>query len=272
MRTLARGSFGWSFARLAGRFGLAACVLALAAPLGAQGATPPSVPAAAPRVRPGRLVGVFDALSGEPLGDVTITNTLNGLSSRTTATGTVTLFFVDTTGGLIRVQKVGYQPQTLFVGNSDRDTIPLTIVLETAGQRLNTVVTTAKRSPADTVRALELNGFYERRATSGAPASAFQSGERIERLTLLSDINALSGRSVCTSNMYLNGVRIPEPEVRVGKGRVMRNLKSNPLDQIVDAHDVLAVELYRDGEVPAAYNMTRAPGKPSCGATLIWTK
>src|SRR5512146_190090 len=85
-------------------------------------------PAAAPRVRPGRLIGVYDAQSGAPLDDVTVTNTLNGLSAKTTSTGTLSLFFVDTAAGLLRLTKIGYQPLTLLVANSDADTIPETLL------------------------------------------------------------------------------------------------------------------------------------------------
>lgn len=232
-------------------------------------------PAAVPRVRPGRLIGVYDVQSGAPLGDVTVTNTLNGLSAKTTSTGTLTLFFVDTAGGLLRLTKIGYQPLTLLVANSDADTIPETIVMEPAATRLAPVVTSAKavRGPADTVRALELNGFYDRRQTSGAPSSAFQTSDKLERLTLLSDVIRLSGREVCMSNLYINGARVSGSGVGTfGRGRRPNNLRRDPIDGLLSAQEVLGIEIYRPSEVPAQYNVTRPPGQPDCGATLVWTK
>ena len=240
-------------------------------------------PAAAPRVRPGRLIGVYDAQSGAPLDDVTVTNALNGLSARTTATGTLSLFFVDTAGGLLRLTKIGYQPLTLLVANSDADTIPETILMEPAATRLAPVVTSARavRGPADTVRSLELNGFYDRRQTSGAPSSAFQTSEKIERLTLLSEVFRLTGRQVCMSNLYINGARVSGAGVGTFAGRrggafrgsfVPNNLRKEPIDQLLTAQDVLAIEMYRSSELPAQYNVTRPPGQADCGATLIWTK
>lgn len=250
---------------------------------GAASIASAQTPAAAPRVRPGRLIGVYDAQSGAPLDDVTVTNALNGLSARTTATGTLSLFFVDTAGGLLRLTKIGYQPLTLLVANSDADTIPETILMEPAATRLAPVVTSARavRGPADTVRSLELNGFYDRRQTSGAPSSAFQTSEKIERLTLLSEVFRLTGRQVCMSNLYINGARVSGAGVGTFAGRrggafrgsfVPNNLRKEPIDQLLTAQDVLAIEMYRSSELPAQYNVTRPPGQADCGATLIWTK
>lgn len=241
------------------------------------------VPAAVTRVRPGRLIGVYDAQSGAPLDDVTVANAANGLSARTTSTGTLSLFFVDTAGGLLRLTKIGYRPLTLLVANSDADTIPETILMEPAATRLAPVVTNARavRGPADTVRSLELNGFYDRRQTSGAPSSAFQTSEKIERLTLLSEVFRLSGRNVCMNNLYINGARVSGAGVGTFAGRragafrgsfVPNNLRKEPIDQLLTSQDVLAIEMYRSSEVPPQYNATRPPGQPDCGATLIWTK
>src|SRR4051812_8118325 len=62
-------------------------------------------------VRKGRVVGVFDEASGDPVPDVEVKNLLNGLSAVTSRTGTLSLFFVDTAGALLSFKKVGYEPQ-----------------------------------------------------------------------------------------------------------------------------------------------------------------
>jgi hypothetical protein len=228
------------------------------------------------RVRAGRLVGVYDANSGQPLADVSITNVATGLSAKTTSTGTLSLFFVDTAGGMLRVRKVGYKPLTMLATNGSQDTTPLTVLLEPSSVQLGPVVTTARahRGPADTVRALELNGFYDRRLTTGAPSSAFITSEKIERLHLVSDVAELSGRQICLTNLYLDGVRITAPPANggLGKGRVPNNLWRNPADFLVSPTEVMAIEMYHSGEAPAEYNSTRPPNGPDCGVTLLWTK
>jgi hypothetical protein len=218
---------------------------------------------------------MYDAETGNPLADATVTNALNGLSAKSTSTGTLSLFFVDTGGGLLRIAKIGYQPLTLAVANSPADTTPLTVLMSPVAQRLETVHSTARsnRGPADTVRSLELHGFYDRRLTSAAPLSSFVTSDKLERLTLLSDVGTLSGRAICVTNLYVNGARLaPLRPANLGPGRSPKYLARNPVDQLFEPSDVLAVEQYSPGEVPAEYNMTRSPNTTDCGATLIWTK
>src|SRR3954464_15022752 len=90
------------------------------APLAAQDTT------RTPKVFRGRLLGVFDEGTGEPIEGAEVRNMLNGLSALTTATGTLSLFFVDTTGGMLAIRKVGYDPQTMMVTNSVRDSTGIT--------------------------------------------------------------------------------------------------------------------------------------------------
>lgn len=255
---------------------ITACLLAIGAATPACGRAQEPRPQAhgdSAHVRPGRLLGVYDAVSGDPVADVVVTNVLNGLSARTTPTGTLSLFFVDTSGGMLRIQKVGYSPVTMVVANSDRDTIPLTVLFSPAVHQLAPVVTRARgnRGPADTVRSLEDHGFYERRLTSGAPSSAFVTAEKIEKLAVLSDVYSLTGRPVCIGNLYVNGVRLaPLTNPSLGPGRALNTLTRNPIDQLFTPSDVQAIEMYRGSEVPAEYGGTSS--SPSTCVTLIWTK
>lgn len=223
-----------------------------------------------------RVIGVYDARSGEPIEGAEVADLTTGLTALTTKTGTMGLIIADTTGTLVRIRRVGYQPEMLAVATGARDTTPMTLTLEPA-QVLPTVVTNARsntRSPADTVRRLELNGFYERRVNTGAPSSAFLTSKQIESLSLVSDAPALSGREICNTNLYLNGVRVSDVASgkNMGKGRRPQNLKSAPIDQLVSPGEVLAMEFYRTADAPPEYNATRPPGVPDCGVTLVWTK
>src|SRR5579863_9683218 len=53
------------------------------------------------KVYRGRVVGVFDQESGLPIEGVEVRDVLTGFSAKTTETGTVSLFFVDTAGSFI---------------------------------------------------------------------------------------------------------------------------------------------------------------------------
>lgn len=227
------------------------------------------------QVARGRLVGVYDETTGMPIAGVQVTDIQNGLSVETTETGTLSLFFVDTAGSMVRFRKVGYTPLLMAVSNSPRDTTPLTVLLRPSGVSLPGMITTGRnnvRGLADTVRRLDQIGFYDRRVTTGAPTSAFVTSEKVERLTLLSEVSTLTGRPICYDNLYLDGVLVQNlsaaPKATKAKAR---NLRSNALDQLVDVGAVLAVESYRVSDIPQGFNGT-APGGSSCGATLIWTK
>ena len=227
----------------------------------------------------GRILGVFDALSGEPIDGVEVFDMLSKSSALTTTTGTVALSFVDSGGSIIRLRKLGYEAQLLTVSNR-ADDVPITAVLRRSGVVLPTVTTKAARTrgPADTVRRLELNGFYDRRDHSGAAPMAFVMGERIQNMLTFDDFQSFTGRPVCTENLYVDGVRVSNAPIgpidpQTGKRIPPRNLKKHIVDQILDPRTVLAIENYRVSETPVEYNLTKPAGAANaCGATLIWTK
>lgn len=83
-----------------------------------------------------RLLGVFDEASGAPIDSVQVQDMLSGASSVTSSTGTVSLFFLPDGGSLVRLRKIGYEPQTVMVAIAPADTTPLTMLLAKAPQQL----------------------------------------------------------------------------------------------------------------------------------------
>jgi hypothetical protein len=262
------------------------CVLASATVASAAAQTPPQpTPPAAVRLPAwrNRLLGVYDGDTGLPIEGAQVLDVLGGWSALTTMTGTVSLAFMDSGGTLVRVRKLGYNPYTFITWLTAADSSPITVVITKMGTVLPQIVTSgrataAARGPADTIRKLDLNGYYERRQTSGAPASAFLSGEKLERLTLLSDVKSITGRDICTNNTFIDGVRTLIPSA----GRALRN----GIDMLLTPDMVAAIEQYRSSEVPAQYSsmpsgggqLLRPGGNPATPpadegcATLIWTK
>jgi hypothetical protein len=76
-----------------------------------------------------RVLGVFDAQTGEALPNVDVIETVSGLRARTTETGTVSLFFLPEGNSTVRIEKAGYEPMTLTVAISPGDTVPVTLTL-----------------------------------------------------------------------------------------------------------------------------------------------
>ncbi len=230
-----------------------------------------------------RVIGIFDSETGEPIDSAEVKDILTGLSALTTATGTV-LLPMDTSGALLRVRKLGYNMSTVVVANGAADTIPITLVLDRVGQLMPTVVTRARgvaRGPADTVRKLDLTGFYDRRRQGAAPPNAYISQAQIEHWapTLMSDLTALSGRPwMWDCTIYIDGALTPIPKPNLGPGRAARNLDTG-INSMLDPSMVAGIEVYRAGEVPPRYNATSAGGGAmTTGAehagcvTLIWTR
>lgn len=231
--------------------------------------------AARPRARV-LMVGVYDARQGTPIEGADVTDLGAGSSGVTLAAGVIAFVHADTSATFINVRKIGYRSEIVAVNIGARDTVPVTVILQPA-QTLPAVVTSAHkamRGPADTVRQLELNGFYDRRINTGAPSSAFLTGEKIDRLTLISDAAKLTGRAFCNSNLYLNGVRVIDMSAISANSKIprSRSLRSAPVDQLVLPGEVLAIEFYRTSDRPVDFNSTKPADSDSCGATLIWTK
>jgi hypothetical protein len=228
-----------------------------------------------PRRMPGRLVGVFDLETGAPIEGVEVMDIATKVSALTTATGTLTLFFVDTSGSLIRLRKVGYRPELLFVNNSPRDSVPLTLTMTRAVPELPAVVTRARgrRGPADTLRRLELNGFYDRRYTSSAPAHAFVTGEELEKFTRVSDVG-FRGRGICEKNVYIDGIRVFPPTPTRIRGQTIRGSPGDGrsfIDLMLSPTEVSAIETYTATEAPVEYMPSRTAVPLEC-LTLIWTR
>jgi hypothetical protein len=216
--------------------------------------------------------------TGEPIDGVEVLDLKTKSWALTTPTGTVALSFVDSAGGIIRLRKVGFEPQMLTITNY-QDEGAITAVLTRSGVTLPAVKATATRlrGVADTIRKLDLNGYYDRRDKSGAAPTAFIPGERIQGMMTFDDFGKITGRPVCAGNLYVDGVRVKGADMTdvLGlRGRnPIRTTRKNLADQFVDPSNVLAIENYRVGEVPAEYNQTKAVGAShDCGATLIWTK
>ena len=222
-----------------------------------------------------RLLGVFDEVTGQPIADAQVDDLSTGTSTATTNTGTMALSFADTSGILVRVRKLGYVPQLHFVASPLRDSTPITIVLRPAAQSLPLVVTrgTSVRTPADTVRKLELAGFYDRRMSTAAPSRAFVTRKQLNMVTVLSDLTAITARKFCPSNTYIDGMKVTMPVINM-PNRTTKVFRDG-IDALLTPDEVVGIEFYTISTVPAQYNATAPPGPmgvPPCGATLIWTR
>jgi hypothetical protein len=76
-----------------------------------------------------RLLGVFDAMSGDPVADAQVVDLSSGTFARTTRTGTISLSFLPEGSSKIEIRREGFQSLTVDVSISSRDTLPITLTL-----------------------------------------------------------------------------------------------------------------------------------------------
>jgi hypothetical protein len=279
----ARGNVGWDRAA----FAIVALFLLSPRPSHSQQSTQPNYI--------GRIVGVYDDRSGNPLDSVEIRDMLTGSFSYTTSTGTLSLFFVDTAGSLLRIRKFGYKPITLFVGNTP-GLPPLTVTLEPLAQKLPAVVT------RDTVRQYigpMLRGFEHRRRSGMGyfvPDSLLRKEEsrplanvlrahvptleiaeiniKGQRLTIAAS-HRTQAASLCQVDVYLDGV--PLTSNRNGGTLAILGARRSgatateqgyvDLSQFL-VSDLGGVEFHNTSDMPAEFAHTGS----GCGALYLWTR
>ena len=78
----------------------------------------------------GRVLGLFDQTTGQPIQGAEVFDVSTGWSAKTTATGTLSLIFLPDGGGIVRIKKIGYAPHFMHIAISPADTTPITLLLE----------------------------------------------------------------------------------------------------------------------------------------------
>jgi hypothetical protein len=76
-----------------------------------------------------RVIGLFDDASGGTVEGAEVIDTKSGLRALTSATGTVSLFFLPDGGSTILVHKPGLRDTTFFAAITPADTTPITLLL-----------------------------------------------------------------------------------------------------------------------------------------------
>ncbi len=216
-----------------------------------------------------RILGVFDAASGEPIEGAEVSDALSKTTALTTKTGTVTLAFLPEGGSLVRIRKIGYATQMMMVAISPADTVPLTVLLTTA-QTLPTVVTTDSApkylSPA-------LRQFEERRRQGlGHFVTDSALRTRENRTTMTNIVRMFPSVTMICPNRGIRTGQCWPVSARRGCPLVIYvdgvQSTDNDLQRMLIA-DYAGVEFYSGpATVPAMYNATGS----DCGVLLFWTR
>ena len=224
-----------------------------------------------------RLLGVYDERTGDPLEGVEVQDVLSGLSSVTTKTGTLSLFFLPDGGSLVRLRKVGYELQTLPIAISPADTSPVTIVLRRVADLPVVVVKDSApkyRSPrlqaAEARIAMHVGYSIDETVMRKNDNSTLADLLRSRMPGLMSvagqhgETYFVSARKPCLQTF---GCRQPNCFVSL----FIDGIKSTVLPDFdrLAPQDYAIAEYYPGGaEVPAEYGGLQSP----CGALLLWTR
>jgi hypothetical protein len=218
-----------------------------------------------------RLLGVYDAQTGDAIEGAEVSDALANVTALTTATGTVSLVFLPEGATLVRIKKVGYNPQNMMVSISPVDTVPLTVLLTRAAQQLPAVVTRdsngkyltpvlrefeeRRRNPAIkgqfvTEAELRKNDISNlaniARRFAGAKVQMTRFGYQLVTTRMMS-----GGGSGCPATIYINGL--------IQNGAV-------DLEKLM-AMDFGGIEFYSSpSQTPAQYNKNNG----GCGVLLLW--
>jgi hypothetical protein len=238
-------------------------MLAAAVTLGAQ-----QSPTRLPAYR-GRILGVFDANTGEPIEGALVTDVVSKMSALTTKTGTVSLVFLPDSGSIVRVQKIGYQPATMVVRISPEDTLPITMLLTGTATTLPAVVT---KDSAPKFLSPGLREFEERRKQGMGHYITEAQLRKNDSKRMTSIVRTLAGLNIvcpatgrrrsecwavgtrrgCPLDVYINGVISID----------------NDLEKLA-VSEYAAVEYYAGpATIPPEYNKTGS----SCGVLLFWMR
>jgi hypothetical protein len=230
------------------------------------------------------ILGVFDEQTGAPIPDATVADMVTGDHAQTTATGTVSLWFVKGGGSVVQVHKLGYEPWAAVV--DPRDTTPITVVL----RQITSLAPVVSRAKFQITSDRGLRDGIDARCQPGNHVTCFRDDELAQYPThLISDFLleapgvshpicgqkqppaagpknvcgyvmhnlAPSGSHYCTPTYYVDGI-IWQPNIGLP-------LENNGFTTTNTA----TIEVYDSG-IPRPVRFSG--GNPFCGAIVLWTK
>jgi hypothetical protein len=226
-----------------------------------------------------RLLGVYNAQTGDPVEGAEVIDLFSKTKALTTTTGTVTLAFLPEGGSMLRVQKIGFEPVTQIVPISPSDTAPAMILLRPIATRLPTVVT---KDSAPRWVSPGLQAFEERRK-SGSPGYFITDAElrKNETKAMTYMVRRLPGMQVnCPRGLsmqmscYAYSSRQKSKYAFLGGTCLMDVYVDGIIStdnnlELLRVSEFAGVEFYPGGaSMPVQYNKTGS----SCGVLLFWSR
>lgn len=225
-----------------------------------------------------RMLGVYNADTGDAIEGAEVMDVLSRVSALTTKTGTITLAFLPDGASVLRVRRVGFAPELITVELSPADTNPITVLLHPSAQTLPTVVT-KDSTPRHVAPGLQA---FEQRRRLGFGTFIDEATMRKNDGRKMTDIVRTIGSLGIMCPSY--GERAGQcwaTSRRGGKGAFL-GTGPCPVDLYIDGAVMAdndleklrvqtfgAIEFYAGGAtIPVQYNKTGS----SCGVLLLWSR
>ncbi len=232
----------------------------------------------------GRLLGVFDEMTGNPVVGATVIDALSGDHTITSTTGTVSLWFVRTKGSIVQVRMLGYEPWSSVIDPAD--TTPITVIFK----RVTELAAVVTKAPMNIAKDPGLRDGFEQRCQNAHVTcvredviDAHPSGT-IGDLILRADgvlcgsgphcgifMHSLvptggkgRGSRLCTPTYYIDGYPW---DLKAMGGPPIGNPYAPPTADF-NQSNVKSVEVY----APDVPRPLRFSGNPLCGVVALWTK
>ena len=220
----------------------------------------------------GRLLGVFDDATGNPVVGAEVLNLATQAKALTSESGAVSLALLEPGVTVLQIRKIGYASRMQTVMVSPADTVSITVMLKPLAQELPEVRTTAANTTSG-----KLAKFEQHRAEGfGRFLTREELAKSQGRLT--SDVFRMipgitlvpSRRSTAWYVSTMRGGGSIRPGPCLAAVMVDGIIMPSPFDiNSIRPEEIAGVEYYAGGaSMPAEYNSTRA----ACGLVLIWTR
>lgn len=223
----------------------------------------------------GRLLGVFDDVTGQPVVDAEILNLATQAKSRTSASGAISLALLPPGVSILQIRKIGYASRLQAVTVSPTDTVSITVALVPLVQALPEVRTTAPRPTAGKLATFEqhraegmghfLTQDQLEKAQGRLTSDVFR---MIPGMKVVPDLHGTAwyvgttrgggsiGGGTCLAAVMVDGVIV----YRGGRGAVPFDINT------IRPEEMAGVEFYAGGaSMPIEYRF-------GCGLVVIWTR
>lgn len=209
--------------------------------------------------KPGRILGVFDGDTGEPIADAEVMDLFVEAVARTETHGLVELSHFESRNDsvAVRVRKVGYTDTAFVVMVGLADTIPVQISLHKLAQALAVVTTNAS---TNTMFARQMQDMEDRRKIGLGRYLVSDELKKYQdqRITDILIEHGMTKEAGCrgSAKYLINGDPTTSPAMAA---LLLQDTGEN----------IQAVEYYSPAQIPSQYGGTSA-GKV-CSLIILWT-